>query len=77
MLGGDTFSPRLFGNIMEPGMLALEVIGCWVALSCAGGPLFAWAFFYPVRREDEIRRRGRNGNFRQNSSLHLLVLPAN
>jgi hypothetical protein len=58
-------------------MLALEIIGCWVALSCAAGPLFAWAFFYPMRREDEIRRRGRSSIFQYSSSLHQLVLSVN
>ena len=38
-------------------MLAFEIVGGWLILSCVAGPLFAWAFFYPVRREDEIRRR--------------------
>jgi hypothetical protein len=68
-----------FGNIVEPKMLALEIIGCWVALSCAAGPLFAWAFFYPMRREDEIRRRGRSSSssFQYSSSLHQLVLSVN
>lgn len=36
-------------------VLALEVVGCWVIASCALGPLLAWAFFYPLRREDVER----------------------
>lgn len=58
-------------------MLALEIIVCWLAFSCGAGPLFAWAFFYPMRREDEIRRRGRSSNFQYSSSLHSLVLSVN
>lgn len=54
-------------------MLALEIIGSWVALSCAAGPLFAWSFFFPMRREDEIRQRGRSSRFRCGRSLHLLL----
>lgn len=58
-------------------MLALEIVGCWIALSCAAGPVFAWAFFYPVRREDEIRRRGWSKSFRHGRSLHVLPLAVN
>jgi len=39
-------------------MLAFEIVWGWVLLSCTVGPVFAWAFFFPVRREDELRRRG-------------------
>jgi hypothetical protein len=45
---------------MELKMLAFEIIWGWIILSCTAGPLFAWAFFFPVRREDEIRRHGRS-----------------
>jgi hypothetical protein len=58
-------------------MLALEIIGSWVALSCTAGPLFACAFFYPMRREDEIRLRGRSCGFRYKRSLHQLLVPVN
>lgn len=58
-------------------MLALEIIGCWLGFSCAAGPLFAWTFFYPMRREDEIRRIGRISNFHYSSSPHSLVYSAN
>ncbi len=58
-------------------MLALEIIGSWVVLSCAAGPLFACAFFYPMRREDEIRRHGRYSSFQCRRAPHQLLLSVN
>jgi hypothetical protein len=52
-------------------MLAFEIIWGWIILSCTAGPLFAWAFFFPVRREDEIRRHGRSKTLYK-GPFHLL-----
>lgn len=38
-------------------MLFLELVGWWIALSCALGPALTWLFFYGARRERKARRR--------------------
>jgi hypothetical protein len=53
-------------------MLALKILGYWIALSLTVGPLFAWAFFHPMRREDEMRRRGWSNSFQRRCSVHQL-----
>jgi hypothetical protein len=37
--------------------MVLEILGGWLALSCTLGPVLAWAFFYPQRREAAIESR--------------------
>jgi hypothetical protein len=34
-------------------MLVLEILGCWLIGSFTLGPLLAWVFFYPVRRQEK------------------------
>ena len=37
---------------------ALQIIGCWIAISCVAIPCLTWAFFRPVRvmRDERAKR---------------------
>jgi hypothetical protein len=35
-------------------MLALKIVMCWILVSLTVGPIFSWAFFYPIRREHQM-----------------------
>lgn len=38
-------------------MLVLKILAGWFILSLTAGPIFVWAFFYPIRREKEMNDR--------------------
>jgi hypothetical protein len=53
-------------------MFVLEIIGCWMVLSCTAGPLFAWAFFDRAPQAHRRQRAGRSDSFQRGCDIRQL-----